>query len=342
MYLSHSASVVGWSCRGSPTCRHRSIGVSSSNLSGHHFLGSHSHLVCGGTSTLKVCKGKMFALAPSSTFTSITSATFWYGNLTQSFIRIIVLPSGSVLFDIVATDFYLEILWKVLNTSMSSMSYRSISMLWVFLVCEPLLEHDLDLERLPLLGLWCLSVLLPCAGVLPLCQSESCPLLREDLQHELKWFLKLHLWHFLPNAGQSLNWWVVLHLLHVLLSWVLWPLVLCEPLVLVLFLPLHLNVLIASTVIGCAIPPFDLWQLKSFTVISCSLAYWSNTWYVTSSHRFFDRTHSFTSKCLVAWNKSSILCTSFSSVEYWHLSMRFLILWSSWLVDSLLPCLMFL
>ena len=162
----------------------------------------------------------------------------------------------------------------------------------------------------------------------------------DDLQHELKWFLKPHLWHFLPKAGQSLNWCVVLHLLHVLLSRVLWPLVLYEPLVLVPFLPLCLNVLMASTVVGCATPPFDLWRLKSLTVISCSLAYWSNAWYVTSSHRFFDRTHFFTSKCLVAWNKSSVLHTSFSSVEYWHLSMRFLILWSSWSVDSLSPCLM--
>ena len=53
----------------------------------------------------------------------------------------------------------------------------------------------------------------------------------------------------------------------------------------------------------------------------------------------FDRTHFFTSKCLVAWNKSSVLHTSFSSFEYWHLSTRFLILWSSWSVDSLSPCL---
>ena len=176
--------------------------------------------------------------------------------------------------------------------------------------------------------------------VLPLCQSESCPLFHNDLQHELKWFFKPHLWHFLPNTGQSLNWWVVLHLLHILLSRVLWPLVLCEPLVLVSFLLLHLNILIASTVIGFAIPPIDLWWLKSFTIISCSFSYWSNAWYVTSSHHFFNRTHFFTLKCLVTWNKSLVLCTSFSSVEYWHHSMRFLILWSSWSVDSLSPCLM--
>ena len=118
----------------------------------------------------------------------------------------------------------------------------------------------------------------------------------------------------------------MLHLLHVLLSQVLRPLVLCEPLVLVPFLLLHLNVLIASTVVSCAIPPFDLWQLKSFTVISCCFAYWSNAWYVTSSRLFFNQTHFFTLKCLVIWKRSSVLCTSFSSGEYWHLSMRFLIL----------------
>ena len=228
----------------------------------------------------------MFALAPSLTFTSITSATFRYGNLTQSFIRIFVLTSGSVSFDIDATDLDLEILWKVLNTSMSLISYWLISMLWAFLVCEPLLDHDLDLECLPRLALRHLSGLLLCPGVLPLCQSECCALFRDDLQHELKWFLKPHLWHFLPNTGQSLNWWVVLHLPHILLSRVLWPLILHEPLVLVPFLPFHLNVLIASIVVSWMIPPFDLWRLKSFTVISCSFAYWSNAWYITSSHRF--------------------------------------------------------
>ena len=144
------------------------------------------------------------------------------------------------------------------------MSYQS--MLWALRVTDSPLDrdHDLDLECLPLLGRWCLSGLLPRVGVLPLRRSESCPSLHEDLQHELKWFLKPHLWHFLPKAGQSLNWWVVLHLLHILLSRVLWPLVLCEPLVLVPFLPLRLNVLIASTVIGCVIPPFNLWWIEIF------------------------------------------------------------------------------
>ena len=115
------------------------------------------------------------------------------------------------------------------------------------------------------------------------------------------------------------------------------PCSLCELLVLVPFLPC-LKVLIASIVIGCAIPPFDLWWLKSFTVISCSLVYWSRAWYVTSSHLSFDLTHFYTSKCLVAWNRSSVLHTSFSSVVYWHLSTKFLICSSSWSVDSLFLC----
>ena len=46
-------------------------------------------------------------------------------------------------------------------------------MLWAFLVWEPLLKCDLDLEHLPLLGQWHLSVLLLHAGVLPLCQGRA-------------------------------------------------------------------------------------------------------------------------------------------------------------------------
>ena len=53
----------------------------------------------------------------------------------------------------------------------------------------------------------------------------------------------------------------------------------------------------------CAIPPFDLCQLKSLTVISCSLAYWGSAWYVTSSCHFFDLTHFYTSKVLGGMKK---------------------------------------
>ena len=51
--------------------------------------------------------------------------------------------------------------------------------------------------------------------------------------------------------------------------------------------------------------------VKIFHVISCSLAYWSSVVYITSSCLFFDQTHFFTSKCLVAWNNNSFLHTSF-------------------------------
>ena len=50
----------------------------------------------------------------------------------------------------------------------------------------------------------------------------------------------------------------MLHLLHVLPG---------PPLAL-----LPINVLISSTVVAVANPPLDLCQLKSFTVISCSLS----------------------------------------------------------------------
>ena len=285
----------------------------------------------------------MFASAPSSTFTSMTSATFRYGNLTRSLVRIFVLPSGSVSFDIAATDLDLEILWKVLNISMSSISYRSILILWAFLVCEPLLDLDLDLECLPWLGLRRLSGLLPHPSVLPLHQSESWLLLRDDLQHELKWFLKPHLWHFLPNAGQSLNWCVVLHLLHILLLRVLWLLILYEPLVLVLFLLFFfegfdgvdggrlcdssvwlvtLKIFDCHLMLLCVLEQgLDMWHLLGAS-LSAPISWPQNAWSHGTRARFY------------------IPHTSFSSVEYWHLSMRFLILWSNWSVDSLSPCLM--
>ena len=222
----------------------------------------------------------------------------------------------------------LEILWKVLNTSMSSISYWSISMLWAFLVCELLLDHDLNLECLPLLGLWHLSVLLLHAVVLPL---SLVWVLSVAARRSATWAKMVLKTTFMALFAKS---WTVFKLMHsvtlttcfavlgTLATHSVWTAGLGT------FLTIMLEHL--DRIYSCAIPPFDLWQLKSFTVISCSLAYWSNAWYVMSSHRFFDHTHFLTSKCLVAWNKSSVLRTSFSSVEYWHLSMRFLILWSSW------------
>ena len=124
----------------------------------------------------------------------------------------------------------------------------------------------------------------------------------------------------------------MLHLLHVLPGppLALWPLPF-----------LNLNVLISSMVVAVAIPPLDLCWLKSFTVISCSLACWRRAWYMMSSFFFFNLTHFLTSKCFVAWKSNSVLHTIFSaSVWYWHLSTRSLMHWSNWSVDSCSPCLM--
>ena len=58
MNLLSNASVIGWLCRGWPTYCHRSIGASFSILWGHRLLGSHPHLVCGGTLTWKYVRAK--------------------------------------------------------------------------------------------------------------------------------------------------------------------------------------------------------------------------------------------------------------------------------------------
>ena len=147
------------------------------------------------------------------------------------------------------------------------MSYQSTSMLWALHVTDSPLDcdHDLDLEHLPLLGQWHLSGLLPQVCVL----SLQCPLswLTFNLQHELKWFLLPHLWHFLSNAGQSLYACIILHLLHVLLVLCLSVLPLCELLAsfewpfLLPFLPC-LKLSIALIVVGWAVPPLDLWWLN--------------------------------------------------------------------------------
>ena len=277
------------------------------------------------------------------TLTCKLSTTHLCGNFIPSLVMILVLPSGSVSLLLLATVLDLDIEWNILTMSMSSMSYQS--MLWVLCVTDSPLDrdHDLDLEHLPLLGRWHLSGLLPQVCVLSLWHPLSW--LTFDLQHELKWFLLPHLWHFLPNAGHSLYACVKLHLLHILLVLCLSVLPLCELLApfelpfLLPFLPC-LKLSIALIVIRLGVPPLDLWQLKSFTVILCSLAYWSSVVYVTSSHLFFDQTHFFTSKCLVAWNNNSVLCTSFSASMYWHFLTRFFIHWSSLSINSSSPCLM--
>ena len=200
------------------------------------------------------------------------------------------------------------------------------SILWVLQVLDLLLDLNLDYLALPL---GCLMVPLPWGGLLlswgPLCV---------DLQHVLKWFLFPHLWHFMPHAGHSLSGWDMLHLPHVLPG---------PPLALWTLPFLNFNVLILSMVVAVAIPPLDLCQLKSFTVISCSLACCRRAWYITSSLFFFDLTHFSTSKCLVTWKSNSVLCTIFlASTWYWYLSSRSLMHLSNWSVFACSPCLMLL
>ena len=203
-------------------------------------------------------------------------------------------------------------------------------MLWALPVLNILL--DLDMKRLPFLGLWRLSVLLP---RVVFCHFPGFfwPATRTKM-NLISTFVAL-----LTNAGHDLRGWDMLHLPHALheLSLVLWPL----PLLWLLWPFLYLKVMISSIVDAVKTPPLNLCLLKSFTVISCSLAYLSRAVYVTSYLFFFDQTHVFTSKCFVAWKNNSVLGSSlFASVVYWHLLTRFLIRWFSWSVNSCSPCLM--
>ena len=160
-----------------------------------------------------------------------------------------------------------------------------------------------------------LSGLLPCVLVFYLCASlKSCLLLHDDLQHKLKWFLKPHLWHFLPNAGQSLNWCSSVALTaHFAVSGTLathsaWTAGLGTFLTVTLECLDHIysHWLCNSSIQLVVVEIF----YSHFMLFS---AYWRNAWYATSSrHCFFDRTNFFTLKCLVVWNKSSVLRTSFS------------------------------
>ena len=248
---------------------------------GHHLLGSCPHLICGGTLTWKCVTVKC-----SLRLCHWLSLPYVYvvslGQLDSRLRQDLVLPSGSVLFNIASTDLDLEMLWNVL---------RTFNIIDIVLV-------NLDAVGVPSLRTapWSWpgsgmsvsagSVMSPSLSTTCWCSTSYIGLILSIATWwSATWaemVLKTTFMAFLPNAGQSLNWCIVLHLLHILLSQVLWPLILCELLVLVLFLPFHLNVLMASTVVGWVIPPFDLRRLKSFTVISCSFAYWSSAWYVTS------------------------------------------------------------
>ena len=148
-------------------------------------------------------------------------------------------------------------------------------MLWALWVVDLLLDlssksSDACLCLLLLFLLFCDSLWVYLCWSLS--QDSSMSLI---LQHVVKLLLFLHLWHFLPHTGHSLGRCDVLHLLHILPGppLALWPLPF-------LFLK---ELILSTTTVAVAILPFDLCQLKSFTVILCSLACWRRAAYVTSS-----------------------------------------------------------
>ena len=128
---------------------------------------------------------------------------------------------------------------------------HSLNMIWIWGVCLYWVGDVTLCFYLELVFYFYISL-----GLELLLQSQSAA--RTEM------ILKTTFMAFLPNAGQSLYECIVLHLLHVLLSLVLLrPLLLCELLALVPFL-LRLNVLITSTVVGCADPSIGFLMVKVF------------------------------------------------------------------------------
>ena len=72
------------------------------------FLGNHLCLVHEETWPWKEFKGRMLPSAPSSALTVTSSMPLWCGSFSCNTVRILVLPSGSVLLLMLATDFDLE------------------------------------------------------------------------------------------------------------------------------------------------------------------------------------------------------------------------------------------
>ena len=222
----------------------------------------------------------MLPSAPSSTLTLRSSMPLWCGSFICRIMRILVLPSGSVLLLMLATDFDLEMIendfltksvlswwsWKELVPwrfscwspwgsalspwRSSEWSWKEVdSMLWALLVTDLLLDLEWGGLPLPLHPLDVLrDFLFPAPDYLDL--------------HVLKWFLFPHLCHFLPHTGHSLGRWDIPHLLHVLpwLPLALWP-----------WPFLCLKVLISSMVVAIATPLLDLCWLKSLMVALCCL-----------------------------------------------------------------------
>ena len=304
-----NAEVSVWYCHGLSASHHHNIQELSRILSGTLVLDSLPSPVHEETS-LKEFKGRMLPTAPSSTLTVTLSMPLQCGSFSCNTVRILVLPLGSVSLLMLATDFDLEMVENdfLRNSVLSSCcpwgsskwSWKEAdSMLWALLVTSWLL--DLERGGLPL-PLHPLDVLWDFLFPEPVCL---------DLQHELKWFLLPHLWHFLPHTGHSLGRWDILHLPHVLpwLSLALWPWPWPWPF-------LWWKVLIWSMVVAIATPPLDLCWLKSLMVASCCLACWSSLSNVTLLFcAVCDLTHFLTSKCFIAWKSSSSQCLVFSSCD---------------------------
>ena len=196
-----------------------------------------------------------------------------------------------------------------------------------------ILDLNPDLEHLPLLGLWH-SLLLLWAWPWPW------PFFILDLQHELVIFSTAFMTLF-AKSWAFLVWvcctaFVACFTCATLCS--MWTACSLQAAMAMTFLTISVGLdLVSCWCLGYF--SIGLMSVEVFTVDLCSFAYWSRAVYVTSSHLFFDLTHFLTSKYFVAWNNNSVLCTSLSASEYWHLFMRSLICWSNWLVDSLSFCL---
>ena len=236
----------------------------------------------------------------------MSSVPLWWGSFGCNMVRILILPSGSVLLLMLATDFNLEmvendclrnsVLFEVLWRSPLCCPWRSPlccpwrSALspWGSCVFSPWRSSDwswkeADSMLYALLVTGLLLDLDQCGLPLPfhpldvLWDFLSPPLDCLDLHWVLKWFLLPHLWHFLPHAGHSLGGWDIPHLPHILplllaLAYWPWPF-------------LCLKVLILLIVVDITTPPLDLCHWKSSTVASCCLACCNNLSKVTVSLR---------------------------------------------------------
>ena len=214
---------------------------------------------------------------------------------------------------------------KVLPRNLLSLAWL-ISMLWVSHVCDLLLDCDLEWECLPLLGrLTSLStpalggfstILMALFHILFGSATRTKMVLNTTFMTLFteSWAFLVHMWcpAFIAGFGITLPSDITLT---------------------------SLTIFICSGFIYCCHmgnSTIRLMPIKAFNGHFVFLGInWSRAVYVTSSHRFFERTHFFTSKCFVAWNSNSVWWTmaSFNNI---------FIHWSNWSVVLLSPCLMLL